>query len=155
MCNEIIINFVMQVTPAAMEIATYIGRTLERTNPELYMELKKQVTPILTDHEHIEEIYHMVYNLFSEQPDWMKKLLFVACTYDCYAPGSYIHRSITKLPTGVRDKIALMLGLNNATMANYFRDQTFSYMKFREKEFGSRIEQIKAHFVNGQTKMFA
>lgn len=138
-----------------MDSFTIVGRALAQDNPELFQSLEKKVTPLLTDQVHIEEIFHMVNNLFSDEPEWMRKLLFVSAVYDCYCPGSYYKKSIMKLPIGVRDEVARLLGQNNGTMVNYFRDQTQSYMRFREKEFGSRIDQIKGHFVHGQIKMFA
>lgn len=129
-----------------MDRNTLVGRGLSVLDYTAYQRIQERVTPMLTDTKHISEIVdHVKANHFTDD-QYMQNLLTVACIYDFYCPASFFAKSIAKMQIGVRDELAKCIGYKNPEMCNYFLDRSKPFMKFREKGFGQRVENIKSIF---------
>lgn len=135
-----------------MENFALIGKALAQYDINLYTAIKRSVTPMLKDPVHIAGIYQAILQTFPDIDDYTRKMLFISTVYDCYCPGSYLHTSIMKMPPGIREEIRKVANFNNPEMVNYFQSRSQAHMKFRNRAFGLKVNQIKAHFVKFSDK---
>ena len=125
---------------------TLIGRGLAQIDYDTYLRIQDRVTPMLTDTSHISEIIAYIKEKYKESDDYMMNILCIATIYDMYCPGSLFASSIAKMQVGVRDYVAEVMEYRNPEMVNYYHSRAIPFLKFREKGFGQKVEQIKKAF---------
>lgn len=129
-----------------MDRNTLIGRGLAQIDYATYQRMQERVTAMLTDNQHIPEIIDYMRSNHYDGDKYMFNVLAIAAVYDMYCPGSFFAKSIAKMQIGVRDCVAKCMNLSNPEMVNYYLDRSKPFMKFREKAFAQRVEQVKQAF---------
>lgn len=127
-----------------MNTQTIISRVLQHRNYALYQQLQEEVTPMLTDLSHISEIYQVVQDMFPDFDARDKQIYFTSCVYYFYCPASFVGAKVQKLPIGIRDEAAKVLGYSNPENINAIRSIGEVYMKSPVKR--GKIEQVKEYF---------
>lgn len=111
-----------------------------------YLRIRDMVTPMLLDTSHIAEIVAYIKGKYKEDDDYMMNILCIATIYDMYCPGSLFASAIAKMQVGVRNCVAEVMEYRNPEMVNYYHSRAIPFLKFREKGFGQKVEQIKNAF---------
>lgn len=121
-----------------------ISRYLHQTNPGMYREIEEAITPMLTDLAHIPSLLQAVRLAHPSFDETDTRILFVAVVYDAYCPASFLPKAAMKLPIGVRDEAARVLGYANPENINSWFGISKAYIK--GKSFRSRVDSIKDQF---------
>ncbi|NII81708.1 MULTISPECIES: hypothetical protein [unclassified Pedobacter] len=121
-----------------------ISRVLAHRNYALYAALQEEVTPMLTDLHYIKEVQEVVNSMFPDLDARDKQIYFASCVYYFYCPASFVGTKVQKLPIGIRDEAAKVLGYTNPENINALRTIGEVYMKNPTKR--ARIEQVKEYF---------
>ncbi|RQO79160.1 hypothetical protein DBR40_05425 [Pedobacter sp. KBW01] len=127
-----------------MNTQTIISRVLQHRDYALYQQLQEEVTPMLKDLTHIAEIYQVVQDMFPDLDSRDKQIYFTSCVYYFYCPASFVGAKVQKLPIGIRDEAAKVLGYANPENINAIRSIGEVYMKSPVKR--GKIEQVKEYF---------
>lgn len=127
-----------------MQIQTVIGRSLAIMDPDTYKKYLDSVTPMLSDTRFIEDIYLAIKTNHPTFDETDTRIIFVATVYDCYCPASFLPKATMKLPIGVRDEAARILGYDNPENINSWRNIASAYIK--GKSFRARVDAIKDQF---------
>lgn len=99
---------------------------------------------MLSDVQHIAGLYQAVKDAHPNFDETDVRILTVAVIYDSYCPASFLPKAAMKLPIGVRDEAARVLGYSNPENINSWKGIASAYIKGRE--FRKRVEAIKDLF---------
>ncbi|AMR34171.1 hypothetical protein A0256_23320 [Mucilaginibacter sp. PAMC 26640] len=132
------------ISTHSMNKQTIVGRSLAQIQPDLYKQIEDSVTPMLVDTAHIKSLLHAVRTSHPAFDETDVRILTVAVIYDSYCPASFLPKAAMKLPIGVRDEAARVLGYSNPENINNWRSIASAYIKGRD--FRARVDAIKAQF---------
>jgi hypothetical protein len=121
-----------------------ISRYLSQVNPVMYREIEEAITPMLSDTAHIPALLQAVRCQHPNFDETDTRILFTACVYEIYCPASFLPKAAMRLPVGIRDEMARVLGYGNPENINSWKGIADAYMK--GKSFRSRVDAIKDEF---------
>lgn len=127
-----------------MDQRIVVARALAQLNPNLYREYQDQVTPMLTNTRHIADMLQAIQSNHPELDQTDTRIFFTALVYDAYCPASFLPKAAQRLPIGIRDEAARVLGYSNPENINSWRGIAAAYMK--NPKFRLRVNAIKETF---------
>ena len=111
-----------------------LGRVYLQTEYERSQAILSKFRRMAKDPKYVELLFNDVQTMYPEETDKGRMDIFIGLTYRVYSPLSFLQRTqdgkaCGKLPEGVRDEMARLLGFVSSEMINHHKNFIDPWLK--------------------------